>query len=102
MGIEVSSVQPAGGVRVAVASRSETVAIIRLPVATPVGFVIASGEPVFVLPVPPGEPTTVIGSITYGTGSELSSTRSARNREEPRRSSDQCVPCGVTSRPAAS
>src|SRR3954452_20284566 len=100
--IDVRSVQPAGGVTVAVASRSGSGAPIRLPGATPGGFVIESGDPVFVLPVPPGEPTIAIGSITYGTGSEPSSIRSARKRDEPRRSSDQRVPAGVTSVPAAS
>jgi hypothetical protein len=99
---EVRSVQPAGGVTVAVASRRDTVAIMRFPAATPVGVATESGEPVLVLPVPPGDPTMAIGSITYGVGKVRSSSASTSDVRRPERSSVQCAPAGVTSRPCAS
>ncbi len=60
------------------------------------------------LVVPPG-PTgsthaaiRTIGSIRYGTGRRASSSRRPRIQRDPCRSSDQCNPAGVTSRPCRS
>ena len=73
----------------------------RFPVATPAGFVIVSGEPYCAAGAARGaDDRDRVDHV--GVGSELSSSRRARKRDDPRRSSDQCVPCGVTSRPAAS
>ena len=94
-------VQPAGGVIVVpVPPLTVTIAMRKSSATTPLGIVmITVASPPFELPTDPRN--VIAGSMTYGRGSDESSSLSSSNQDDPRCASDQRKPRGVMSFPCA-